>query len=695
MNKIPGIAVIIFRIVGALFAVLFIGYLNWLVIQGWFGGQGPANLGSIEVSYVSMGRFLSDFGFRSWAPFWYLGFPFHLFYTPLLPALEWFLNGYQGMGFWEAYRFVSGWSYVMAPISVFFLGWALSRRWVGGFISGVLYSVAPTLFYFVLPASTGSIRGEVAADRFSLDFWDPRRFTVMVRWGEGPHTLSLAFLPLVGAFFILGLKRKSFWLVVLSSIFLALTALSNALGFMGALIMVGSIAFVYYARKTKNRGRLAATTALLLVFGIGLASFWYNLSFLTNFFGEGGGIAQKYLSLFPWGWLAIIFALAIVYIASRTILRDTGLAASLVWFSGLFGVVFVYYTSAPQQFSELRLELLPQALRYITQVDMAFSVLIGTFIAWLIRLMGKRFRLGEIIATVFIAVSLLYSIVYIKPFASVSNKAASEVTDLDSTSEKAVADWLQENIDVSKGERVFIPGNYGFYLNWFTDIWQHRGGLFQAATHYWPDHIHYQLAVGDDEEIALAWLKAMNAKYAVITATGSTELYKEIKSLERFGNLPVEHKIGGDIFYRVPLERPSLVKPVSRVEMEMLEVIEKADHKKPLLAYVDWLEESSLNEADFNVVDHDTYKISGKLDQGESLLIQMTADSGWRASDSNSGRRVKTGKDPLGFLVLYPEAGDFEIMLQHVSTWKIWLGYLTTVMTVGFIIWYGVMRRGQ
>jgi len=47
----------------------------------------------------------------------------------------------------------------------------------------------------------------------------------------------------------------------------------------------------------------------------------------------------------------------------------------------------------------------------------------------------------------------------------------------------------------------------------------------------------------------------------------------------------------------------------------------------------------------------------------------------------------------LGFLVLYPEPGEFAITLKHGRTWIEWLGYLTTPATVGFIIWYGTRRK--
>ncbi len=685
------------RLLVGFIAAAVIGYLNWMVIHGWFGGEGPANIGSIEVSYVSMARFLVDFGYKTWAPFWYFGFPFHLFYTPLLPFLEAILHNALGWHLWEAYRFITGFAYILAPISVFILGWVLSERFIGGFVSGILYSVVPTLYYFILPGTRDSVYGEVAADRFSATFWDPRRFTILIRWGEGPHTLSLVFLPLVGALFMLSLKRRKFWLLVLASLFFVLTALSNALGMLGAVILALSIAFVHFARESKDHIRTATWTVLLLVMGLGLASFWYNLSFIMNFFAEGGGAASIYLSLFPWGWLAFALAVVILYFVTGKLLKDWGFASSLIWFLALFFVVYVFYSSAPPELSNQRIELLPQALRYITQVDLAFSVLVGVTIAWALKFIGRRFLLVERILSLILAGVSLYAFIYIQPFLTTSYNVSNTVVDLSQTREETIATLLEKNVDPIKGERVFLPGNYGFYLNWFTNVWQHRGGLFQAATHPWPDHVHYQMANGQDSDISRYWLKAINAKYIVIPTPESQELYKEIKNQERFEDFEKVYEKNGDIIYRVPLLRPSIAKPVDENAMISLVTPEKGDDEEALQEYVRWVERSSETEARFEMVDHDHYVLSGSLEEGEVLLVQMTADSGWSAMRRNAPQgtrvKVKTGKDPLGFLVLYPDPGDFEIELTHSTTWQLWLGYLTTFMTIGFIFWYGWASR--
>lgn len=694
MDKNNQIASILSLVLG-IASISIIFFVNYQMIVHWFGKSGPVNIGSIEVSYVSMGRFLVDFGFPfpflgnsgSWMPMWYFGFPFHLFYTPLLPMLEALINIMFQIPFWQSYRLLTGIAFITVPIGVFFLGWQLSKNVVGGLLAGLLYSVGPTLFYFLLP--------EVAADQFARELgyiYDPRRFTILVRWGEGPHLFSLMFLPVAGFFFARLLSSYRFRTQVLSALFLGLTALSNAIGFFSSLLLFGAMAFVDTARKKDAAWKsffYLITTGLL---SLGMISFWYNLSFLSNFFAEGGGTTQLLLSLFPWGWVGGILLLGLVFLISSKVIKDFGVMSSMLWFLILFTIVGGYYFSAPHEEAYRRIELFPQALRYMTEVDLSLSLLIGVIFGRLVNYFGAEKKIvwygGNGLGLIF-AAALVF---YILPFFSLAAGAAGGMVDLQKTGEYEIASWLANNTDSKKGERVFIPGNYGFYLNYFTNVWQQRGGLYQAATHKWSEHIHYQMANGKDPEITKAWLVAINAKYAVLT--GPRELYNEIINKNRFAGLNPVYENSGDTIYKVDLKRPSLAKPVSLSGITGIPP-KKADDKERLLAYASWAEDSSLNDASFSVVNNDTYHIEGFVDDGEGILVQMTADPGWQATDV-SGKKIATGKDALGFLMLYPRppggGGDVSITLVHGPTWKQWLGYGLTVITLFFIVIFSLSR---
>src|SRR5207253_42929 len=75
--------------------------------------------GSIEAAYITDARFIVDhFPDLSWNPFWYLGFPFEWFYTPLLPALVALLGKVIG-DVPAAYRVVAASGLALGPAALY------------------------------------------------------------------------------------------------------------------------------------------------------------------------------------------------------------------------------------------------------------------------------------------------------------------------------------------------------------------------------------------------------------------------------------------------------------------------------------------------------------------------------------------------------------------------------------------------
>ena len=93
-------------------AVIF--YLNYQLIFYWFGGDFNKNIASIETSYIQMAKFW-DAG-SLWQGRWYLGYPWHVFYTPVLPFLELLLHKIAGFEFAHAYRVLTGIGFILVPI---------------------------------------------------------------------------------------------------------------------------------------------------------------------------------------------------------------------------------------------------------------------------------------------------------------------------------------------------------------------------------------------------------------------------------------------------------------------------------------------------------------------------------------------------------------------------------------------------
>ena len=174
-----------------LVSIVAIGYLNFVLIRFWFTGEFNQNLASIEISYIQMAKFWVESGGAGWQPLWYLGYPWHVFYTPMLPALEVLANRLLDLSFAGAYRVITGAGFVLVPISLYFFVWQIGKSKTGALVAALFYSFVPSIIAVLFSG--------VAADTISA-LPEPRRFAILVRWGEGPHTIALVFLPLFGLF---------------------------------------------------------------------------------------------------------------------------------------------------------------------------------------------------------------------------------------------------------------------------------------------------------------------------------------------------------------------------------------------------------------------------------------------------------------------------------------------------------------
>lgn len=670
----------VFAILVPFLMVLALGVLNYSIIKYFFQGEFSQNIASIEISYVEMAKFWVA-GDSLWQPLWYLGYPWHVFYTPVLPFLEVVLNQVNGVSFAHAYRVVVATGYVLAPISLFFFVWQIGKSKTGAFIAALFYSVVPSVISLLFSG--------VAQDTLS-GMAEPRRFAILVRWGEGPHILALAFLPLFGLFFDRFLEKKKFTDQILACILLAVVALTNAVALWGAMLLVLCFFLAELSKKSSNIVALLKAFISTGIISFGLIAFWYNEPFVATFFREGGGALSNWYALLPWGMIVFLSVVGLViFLVNKLTARFTGLFLSILWFLMLFGLVFAYYASG-----DARMEYAPQVLRLTTEVDMALGVLVGVVVSNIFLFLLKRNgKFSAIYKLAAIAIFAIVGMLIIPQAISMVNtlpvyaKSFSEgpIGDIKKTSEYKVAQKLEE-LTRGTDERVVAPGNYAFWLNYFVDVPQIRGALYQSSTHFWPDHIYYQLMNGQDAQISLAWLKIANVGRLVYTTAESSETYKDYKvPQEKFESvLKTNTVLDGDIFFDVPLKNNSIAKVVDAGAYKSIEKPKNAIDGDPINAYVAWMEEKADRKLAVNKISASHLIISGDLKEGEAVLVQDTFDVGWKAKGSGGWKVVR---DPLDFMVLTPnKSGKFEVDLNYTKPWSVYLGYLITLVTLGLIV---------
>lgn len=665
---------------GILFVlVLALGFLNFSIIKYFFQGELSQNIASIEISYVQMAKFWVEGG-GMWQPLWYFGYPWHVFYTPVLPFLEVVLHQIGDVSFAHAYRLVVATGYVLAPISLFFFVWQIAKSRCGAFIAALFYSVVPSIISLLFSG--------VAQDTLS-GMAEPRRFAILVRWGEGPHTLALVFLPLFGLFFSRYLEKKKFSDQVLACVFLGIVALTNAVALWGALLLVLCFFLAEFTKKSSNVISIFKAFFSTGIISYGLIAFWYNKPFIATFFREGGGALANWYAIFPWGMIVFLLVAALVIIlVNKLTSKFVALPVASLWFLMLFGLVYSYYASG-----DAHTEYAPQVLRLTTEVDMALGVLAGVIVSnvylFFANNRGKFAVIYKLAATAFVVLVGAFMIpqglamidnlpVYAKPFSK------GPIGDIAKTNEYKVAKKLEE-LTRGTDERVVAPGNYAFWLNYFVDVPQIRGALYQSSTHYWPDHIYYQLMNGQDGLISLAWLKIANIGKLVYTTAQSPETYKDYKvPQEKFDSVLTKvATLDGDVFFSVPLKNNSLAKVVDAEAYKSMKKPYNAIDSEPIYAYVGWMEEKSDRKLNVQKISAAHMRISGELKDGEVVLVQDTFDVGWKAK-GNGGWKVS--RDPLDFMVLTPnKSGKFEVDLVYTKPWSVYLGYLITLVTFGFV----------
>ena len=654
-------------------------YLNFGIIRYFFEGDFNQNLASIEISYIQMAKFWVEGG-GLWQPLWYLGYPWHVFYTPLLPFLEVLQHSIFGFSYAHAYRVITGLGYVLAPLSLFLFVWQVSKSKTGAFISALFYSFVPSVISLIF--------AEVGVDTLS-GILEPRRFTILVRWGEGPHILALVFLPLFGFFLSRFLEKNKIWDLLGACLFLALVALTNAIVLWAAFLLMLSF---FLSELTKDSVEFISTCKKFLLFSItsaGLLAFWYNLPFVSTFFREGGSAFDNWKAMFPWGLLPLTAVFVVLFLIIKKLTsKFAGMPFAVFWFLMLFGIVFVYYASG-----ENRLEYVPQALRLNTEVDLALSILAGVCISNLYLFISQRKINAKYVQYVQFTLAVLIIGVLGIPILIRARKLLDELphyarpmTKIENTSEFRIAEKLKE-LTSGTDQRVLSPGNYGFWLNFFEHTPQLRGALYQSSTHYWPEHIYYQLTNGSDAAISLAWLKITNVGKLVYTTSASNEPYKDYKvPREKFDSVLSEiYTESGDVFYSVPLKNDVLAKVVDRSALKGLKKPTNAIDEEAINKYLSWLEEKSDKRIQVTSISNSHWQIKGEITEGEAVLFQQTYDSGWRAEGKGNW---KITKDPMDFMVLVPKnKGSFEVDLVYGKPFSVYFGYLITFATIVFIGW--------
>src|SRR5712691_4817166 len=340
--------------------------LQAFLIAPLFSGEFTRYRGSIEAAYITDARFIVDhFPDLTWNPFWYLGFPFEWFYTPLLPGLV-ALIGKLIDNVPMAYRLVAATGYALGPAALYIATREIACSRAAAVFAALAFIFLPSISY-LLPGL------QADASAFSAAALPPPwRLIALAEYGEGPHVLSLSLALLALAAGARYIRAPSGARLLIAVVAVIAVALTNLIGVLGAAVFLALV-----PASERMGGRAEGRYARLFVVGAlaGLLSMsWYSLGFIRAVFGfstPGGGGGTAYL------WLPVLLVATLAAVAwlDRRLVEGGALA---VGWTVVFGTIVV-----ARQFASV--ELAPQPIRYALELDAAAAIAIGIAVAWVLR----------------------------------------------------------------------------------------------------------------------------------------------------------------------------------------------------------------------------------------------------------------------------------------------------------------------
>jgi hypothetical protein len=653
-------------------APLVLLLLNILIASRLFRLEYSANLWSNEGEFIAIARGVANhLGNLMWWPEWACGLPFQNTYLPLLHVLAGLFSRVSGHSPALAFHQTAAAFLCVGPVFLYLMARGMTRLPGASFLAAAAYSlVSPCA---LLPAFRTDMGG----------LWNLRRLQILGYYGEGPHTASMALLPLAILFLYLAIERGGVWRRALAGVFLGATVLANAFG---AVILMAAAAAMLAAY---GEGRFRRVLLLLAAIG-GLAYCWISPALPPSVIAAirmnsptvDGDYHYSFRSFA--GLLILAAGFAVAWLVARKLRAPAHVRFFLLFAWLMSGIVTLGVVA--------RINVVPQPHRYQIAMDMALCLLAVFASAALLQRLSPR-----ALPWAAAALALLFAV----QTRHVVHYAHSQIhsTDVTQTAMYRMARWTDANLH---GGRVFVGGSYSFYFNDFTDTPQVFGAQDPMLPNFTLRHAVFTVYSGmnagsRDAEISLLWLKALGARAISVPGPSSPEYYKPFANPRKFeGVLPVLWQEGDDTVYGIPSRNDSLayvMAPGDLVHDPPVNGLDTAQMER----YVAALDSPAYPEAKWRWTSRSSATIAATIAPGQVVSTQVTYSPGWRASAGGAPQPV--AKDGLGLLVVEPTCqGACEITLSFDGgpEWRITCA-LSQAVTL-LVLCLGVLefrRRGK
>jgi hypothetical protein len=612
---------------------------------------------SIESTFIADARFLRDnCPHPNWQPNWYCGTRTDYIYPPALRYGTAIISKIRPKILpARAYHLYTGLFYCFGIAAVYLLARAGSRSRVAGYLAAAATALISPSFLLA-----PQIRDQTP--------WHmPFRLNVMLRYGEGPHITALAWIPLAILFSYFAIQRWRPISLAMAAVCTAMVVSNNFYGATSIALLFPILVWAVYI--THLDIRIWVRAAAIAALAYGLTAFWLVPSYLQITIAN-----MRYVSSRGNLWSACILLVVVIafLLLSRRFARANPAAAYLVFLCGALAVFavnvlghhyvkFLVFGDPGRLFPELDLLMI------------LFSVEVL-----------RRFWTGSIrrkvIAGIVVMAALSTSFPYLR------NSRSIVVADPDATDqvEYQMQDWVAANMPNS---RVLAAGSVRFWYDAWHDLPHIGGGSEQGLLNPMVMPAEWEVLFGKRFDLSLWWLQLFGADAVLVNGPQSKEFYHDIHFPEKFkGNLAVLHDDGaGNIVYKVPRRHQSLARVVNRAKLDQLPDIPGNGDEPTLTAWVNALENGPDASTTTEWIGTDALRVKAPVDEGQSVVVQVSYDSNWRAYVKDQPVPIRRNK--LGFMTVDAPAGTQEIQLEFPTPLANQIGRLVTLLSLLAVAW--------
>jgi len=644
--------------------------LNVTIAAKLFGVEYSAYLESNEGTFIAIARQIAAHpGDLLWWPFWDCGLPFQNTYLPLLHLIVGFFSRITGHSPALSFHQVTAAFFCLAPVCAYLMALGITTKPIPSFFAALAYSVISPCA-LLIPAIRADVGGALSL----------RRLQILAFYGEGPHTASLAFIPLAILFLYLAMTHGRLWQKILAGVFMSAAVLANAFG---AVILAAAVLALLASYATQ---RFWSNAVLLLMIG-GLAYGWIcpllPPSVIAAIRKNSPTVDGDYIftmrSVAGVAILAIGFLL--LWLFARRWIRSRHVRFFLLFAWLVTGIVAlgVFW----------RIYVVPQPHRYQIAMDLALCMLVVFGAAELLARAGRRTSmvLGTA-ALLALGLQSRHAIRYARHLI--------QSTNITQTSPYRIAQWANANMN---GARVMISGADSYYFNDFTDTPQVHGGHDPMMPNFLFRIVPFTLYSGmnagaQDGAISVLWLKALGAHAISVPGAAGPDYNKPFVNPAKFnGLLPVLWVEGAETIYGVPARSTSLahvIDPASLVQHLPINGLDTQEAEK----YVDALNAPAGGDATWKWKTWHSAAVHAMVSPGQVISAQVSFHPGWHASVE--GKLQQVYSDGLGFLVVKPTCQgscDLTIWYDGGPEWRITLAISIATMLLVLILALRALRR--